>query len=77
MVRSKTGIMFVFFIVVFVCWVLACDVVCGVLPSFSIILLRKRELVTLHKLGLVATKPVFGVPDKARLNPFSTATGTS
>ena len=28
-------------------------------------------------LGLVATKPVFGVSDKARLKPFSSATETS
>ena len=30
-----------------------------------------------HDIGLVATKPVFGVSDKASFKPVSSATGTS
>ena len=32
---------------------------------------------TLLKLGLLATKPIFGVSGKARLKPVSSATETS
>ena len=33
--------------------------------------------VNTHKLGLEATKPVFGVSEKARLKPVSSATETN
>ena len=37
----------------------------------------KRHVDVHRNLGRVVTKPVFGVPDKARLNPVSSATETS
>ena len=46
----------------------------GFLVLFLISFTRKRELWNLksvHHLGLVARKPVFGVSDKARLKPVS------
>ena len=38
---------------------------------------RSMTVNVLKYLGLVATKPVFGVSDKAKFKPVSSATGTS
>ena len=43
-------------------------------PGTSI---KEINIILFLQMGLISTKPVFGVSDKARLNPISSATETS